>query len=347
MTLTVLLALLQIGQATRDPMSILQETFDRRSKLNACVAVTIHREETKTDGVGVKTVLHLKHCKFEEYEYCEMTNDSSGIQLHRKVCRGCYAPDKDRVLMNRLGEEEMFLVRSSKEAANEHMLFDLRMLGFYSFFPEMIDAAYPRPYSLEIYDRPIFNEQRSLGDVICIEVPLKTKMGSMRYFINNKLKRIEKVTIENSALKLSSTIESVYSKDADFFPMKIKKSSVNAHSRRGEEIEITEARILTKKSDIDWGPQLVNFRPNIFVVGMLLRQNSPVQHGFFYDGRIIREPTKKDYDDYGQKIEPNDTIPKDNLRNNDRSLFLYLIPIALFSVAAVLLIRHWRKKSST
>jgi hypothetical protein len=346
MIIPVLVSLLQINQLPTDPLQLLRETFDQRETANVSLVVSLNREEVLPGTKTKQTHLKLSYCKFGDREFCALSRDENGSKYSYKLCKGCYDLDKDRVLISTTDNAEFFIAKSSKEAMDTRMMFDLRLLGFYSFVPEGVDSNYTRTYLLDIYEKPRINEKLSDGNVICIELSSKPKTALLRYFINTKLKRLEKMTLNNSEINCDVTVQSLYNSEANFFPSKIKKTTSQGEYRLTEEIDVLEARRLTKLDDVNWGPDLVDFRRNIFVASTTLQQKKPVQDVLFYDGKSIREPTKKDFDKYGKKVEPINSLPDDNSRRNGQS-FLYLIPIAFFVGAIVLLLRLWWTKSKS
>ncbi|MGL4419022.1 MAG: hypothetical protein ACRCZF_00015 [Gemmataceae bacterium] len=345
MTATLFCSLLMLAEVPQDPMKLLQATFDRRLQSNVALEASIQRETVEDAGQPKSEQLKLKYRRFNNKEYCELVADDANPKRHFKMCQGCYPPDDSKILTNDV-DKKVFGVYRIQEAQESRLFFDLRWIGYNSFLPEATPPEYPRPYTLDIYLPPVVNLAESKQDLVCIEVPTKAKTGSLKYFVNSKSMRVEKLTITNSESASKVQVESFYHNDNDLFPHKVSKSTTRKNFRRTEEIIITETRPLTKLSDISWDPELVDFRPNIFVTGSTIEKKKVIQDSFFYDGKVIRKPTKKDDDLYGIKTEPAEIITTDNARRTGRSSFLYAIPLVLFGTALVLFYRKWRSRPS-
>jgi hypothetical protein len=138
------------------------------------------------------------------------------------------------------------------------------------------------------------------------------------------------------------SVKSFYNSDIDFFPSKVTKKIKQGDYSSTEEITVTEVRLLKMESDFNWDLNLVDLQKDTLVSTTKLFQNKNVQH-VVYDGKVFRDPTKKEIEENGKKFNPAINLPQDNARNNsDKVIYFYLIPALFFLIAIVLLFRKWK-----
>ncbi|QVL30182.1 hypothetical protein KIH39_15110 [Telmatocola sphagniphila] len=346
--LAVLSIAMQLKPQFADPSQLLHKIFERRASSNISIKLSIDREEVFSSGKTRRKHLILGHAQFGRRIYCELHRDEGRESYSYKLCNGCYQPDRDLffVSSSESNDTKPFLfARTKKEAYESKMVFDLRLIGFYTFEPEGIDSDYTRPYLLEIYEKPRVNSSLSHGDICCIELRFKDKSGYLRYFINLKLNRLEKTTLEDSQFSSSVSVESIYNSNSDLFPTKIKKTISSGNYKLVEDVVISEVRWLAKIEDFDWSPGVVGFHPNVFVAcTVLLNKKNPVQSSLFYDGKVLRQPTSQEIEIYGMKFDSLDEFPSDNasvVSHTECVLSKVALARRTFSRIASALAVHW------
>ncbi|MGL4420054.1 MAG: hypothetical protein ACRCZF_05265, partial [Gemmataceae bacterium] len=157
----------------------------------------------------------------------------------------------------------------------------------------------------------------------------------------------ERIAIHNTQHDFDVDIESYYPNPSDVLPARVLQKSRLGKVVKQTEIKIDNIKILTKKDDFNWGLEMVELRPHVFVTAQRIEKNKPpVNAVFFYDGKVIREATKKDFDLYGLKTEPAEIITKDNSRRSNPYSWWYAFPLIFFGTAIVLLVRKWRAGSN-
>jgi hypothetical protein len=324
---------------------------------NVMIHASIARKETLKDGrIRVSSYI-LANGTFNGNVFCSSERDIDGDKIARKACKGCYPVDKNRVLARHVGslmngqksDKEFFTALNFDEALKYKYFFDLRLMGCFVDHAESVDYGYEKIFFSESEIKAQVNALLSTESIVCIEYLNPKNTNVLRYFVDKVHNRILKITAENNMNDYDSFSESFYNRPGDLYPKKITVKSRLGSYHRQETIDVHEVRFLKIEDDFDWTMKTIGLSENTFLSGSKLSKTGKgtFQTSFYYDGKVIRESTKDDFDRHGKSIQKIEEIPVENLRVEKKSSLFYVIACFFFLLAPFVIMRmfylKWRK----